>query len=62
VQSVEISNETARLIALVDGKRTVAEIAEIFEREIPDLSAGDIMRAFTQYFEQGLLNWRDQGG
>jgi SAM-dependent methyltransferase len=59
VQSVDISSETARLIALVDGKRTVAEITEIFQREIPGLSTSDMMRAFTQYFEQGLLNWRE---
>ena len=60
VQSVEISKDMARLIALVDGKRTVAEIAEMFKREIPGLSVDDILRAFAQYFEQGLLDWRSQ--
>ncbi len=62
VQSVDISNETARLIALVDGKRTVAEIAEMFNREMPDVSVDDIVRVFLHYFEERLLNWRGQGG
>jgi SAM-dependent methyltransferase len=61
MQSIEINDETARLIALVDGKRTVSEIAEMFKGEIPGLSAADIVQAFTQYFEQGLLDWRGQG-
>jgi hypothetical protein len=62
VQSFDISNETARLISLVDGKKTVAQIADIFKREMPSLSQDDIATAFTQYFEQGLLDWRDQKG
>jgi len=62
VQSVEISDDMARLLALVDGKRTVAEIAEMFKLETPGVSVDDIVQAFAQYFEQGLLGWRDQGG
>jgi SAM-dependent methyltransferase len=61
MQSVDISNDMARLIALVDGKRTVLEIAEMFKLETPGLSADDIIQAFTHYFENEILNWRRPG-
>jgi hypothetical protein len=58
VQSVEIGGEAARILALVDGKRTVSEIAELLGRETPALSSEDVLDAFGSYFQQGLLGWR----
>jgi hypothetical protein len=57
VQSTEISDDAARLIALVDGKRSVGEIAEIFKLENLGVSEADITEAFAQYFDQKLLTW-----
>jgi SAM-dependent methyltransferase len=56
--SLEISGDTARVMMLVDGKRTVDEIADLFNREGTPAPKDEIVRAFSQYFEQGLLNWR----
>jgi hypothetical protein len=61
VQSVNISNDMARLIALVDGKKTVLEIAEMFKSETPSLSIDEIVQAFAHYFENEILNWRHPG-
>jgi SAM-dependent methyltransferase len=57
--SLEISRGTARMMMLVDGKKTVEEIADLFNQDaaIP-LPKDEIVRAFSQYFEQGLLSWR----
>ncbi|MGE0257328.1 MAG: methyltransferase domain-containing protein [Alphaproteobacteria bacterium] len=61
-QTMRVSNEAARLVALVDGQRTVAEIAQMFIPEMPGVSVPDIIQAFSQYFEEGLLDWRGQKG
>lgn len=59
VESVEIGDNTRRLLALVDGAKTTQEIAEAFCQSVPGRSAEEIMRAFAQYFERGYLTWRD---
>jgi SAM-dependent methyltransferase len=58
VQSVEITGDAARVLALVDGKRTANDIAELLERETPALPGHAVLEAFGSYFQQGLLNWR----
>ena len=56
--SLEITSDTARVMTLVDGKRTVDQIAGLFNRDATLLPRDEIFRAFSQYFEQGLLSWR----
>jgi SAM-dependent methyltransferase len=56
--SLEITSDTARVLTLVDGKRTVDQIAGLFNRDATLLPRDEIFRAFSQYFEQGLLSWR----
>jgi len=58
VLSVEIGGEAARILGLVDGKRTVNDIAELLEREAPTLPREGVLEAFRSYFRQGLLSWR----
>ena len=56
--SFEISSDIARVMMLVDGNRTVDEIASLFNHDATSVPKDEIVRAFSQYFEQGLLNWR----
>jgi len=56
--SLEITSDTARVLTLVDGKRTVDQIAGLFNRDATLLPRDEIFRAFSHYFEQGLLSWR----
>ena len=58
-KSLEIGGDAARILSLVDGKRTVNDIAGLLERETPGQPAEETFRAFAQYFKQGLLNWRN---
>src|SRR3984893_4725916 len=56
--SLEITSDTARVMKLVDGIRTVDQIAGLFNRDATLLPRDEIFRAFSHYFEQGLLSWR----
>jgi SAM-dependent methyltransferase len=56
--SLEITGDTARVMTLVDGQRTVDQIADLFNRDATPLPKEEIFRAFSYYFEQGLLSWR----
>ena len=56
--SSEITSDTARVMTLVDGTRTVDQIAGLFNRDATLLPRDEIFRAFSHYFEQGLLSWR----
>jgi SAM-dependent methyltransferase len=58
--SREIGSDAARIMALVDGKRSVHEIADLLNRETTPLPREDVIGAFAHYFEQGLLSWRDR--
>jgi SAM-dependent methyltransferase len=58
--SLEINRDTARVMMLVDGKKTVDEIADLFNRDATPLPKDEIVQAFSQYFEQGLLSWRER--
>ena len=57
--SLEITGDTARVLTLVDGEKTVDQIADLFNRDAMLLPKDEIFRAFSHYFEQGLLSWRD---
>ena len=59
--SLEITGDTARVMMLVDGKRTVEQIADLFNRDATPLPKDEILGAFSHYFEQGLLSWRVNG-
>jgi SAM-dependent methyltransferase len=56
--SMEITADTARVMLLVDGKRTVGQIADLFNQNATPLPKDEILGAFSHYFEQGLLSWR----
>jgi hypothetical protein len=53
-----IGDRAARMIALVDGKRTVSEIADLLNRRKPPQPIDETYRAFARFFSQGLLDWR----
>jgi hypothetical protein len=57
VENLDVGSDTARVVALVDGKRTVLEIANILQQE-PGLSVEETIGAFARYFDAGLLTWR----
>ncbi len=52
------NDRASRMLALVDGKRTVREIAELLDREEPRQPIDRTLRAFTRFIAQGLLSWR----
>jgi SAM-dependent methyltransferase/uncharacterized protein YbaR (Trm112 family) len=54
-ESVEIDSGTAQIIALVNGKRTVREIADLLEQSMPSRHREEALGAFARYFAQGLL-------
>ena len=59
VESLEIGSDTARIMALVDGKRTVHEIAFLL-KQMPPQPMEETIRTFARYFNRGLLSWRDR--
>jgi SAM-dependent methyltransferase len=59
MESLEIDGHVARIMALVDGKRTVREIADMLNQEMPGEPVDGIIREFERFFKQGLLTWRD---
>lgn len=58
VNSVQIGGDDARIVALVDGKRTVKDIADLLKRETPALPQDAVHRALERFFQQQLLTWR----
>lgn len=44
---------------LVDGKRTVSDIAELLNRRKPPHPVEETLSAFARFFEKGLLDWRE---
>jgi hypothetical protein len=60
-KSQELGGDAARALALVDGEKTVGEIAGLLERELPGKSADETVRLFVQFFQQGLLYWKSVG-
>jgi hypothetical protein len=58
-ESFEIGPDAARIMELVDGKRTVREIASLLKETAPAQSVEETTRAFARYFHHGFLSWRD---
>ena len=58
VENLEIGSNGARILAQVDGKRTVLEIANMLQLT-SDLPVQETIQAFERYFNMGLLSWRD---
>lgn len=59
MESLNIGSNAAQAMALVDGKRTVQEIADSLKQRMPTQPVEETIRAFERYFNQGLLTWRD---
>jgi len=60
-ESIEIGSDTARVLALVDGKKTVQEIADLLKEAEPPQPVEETMRAFARYFDRRLLSWSGRG-
>ncbi|MGE3783926.1 MAG: hypothetical protein AB7H71_14435, partial [Alphaproteobacteria bacterium] len=58
-ESWQIGGRAARALMLVDGKRTVGDIAELLSRRQPPHAREESLRDFARFFERGLLNWRE---
>ncbi len=58
-ESWQIGGRAARALMLVDGKRTVSDIAELLNRRKPPHPIEETLRIFVRFFEMGLLNWRE---
>jgi SAM-dependent methyltransferase len=54
----KVGGRAARMMVLIDGKKTVGEIADLLSRREPPQSVDETLRAFARFFNQGLLNWR----
>jgi hypothetical protein len=57
-ERLEIGGDTARMMALVDGHRTVRDIADVLKESVPSQPVAETMSAFARYFDRGLLSWR----
>lgn len=57
-QTGEVGSDAGRLFALVDGTRTVAEIAALLAQENQAYPVDQTLHAFAHYFSQGLLRRR----
>jgi SAM-dependent methyltransferase len=62
MQSFEVGGDAIRMITLVDGKRTVREIAELLEKSVPPRTVEETIHVFSRYFNDGLLNWSEGAG
>jgi SAM-dependent methyltransferase len=60
-ESVEIGTDAARIFALIDGKRTVREIADLLRQSESAQPVEEIVRGFARYFDQRLVSRRDKG-
>jgi SAM-dependent methyltransferase len=58
VHNWQLGDRAARIMLLVDGSRTVGEIAGLLERRVPPQPIDATLRAFARFFAQGLLTWR----
>lgn len=56
----KLGGRAARMLTLVDGKRTVNEIADLLNRRNPPQPIDETFRVFARFFDQGLLDWRSR--
>lgn len=54
-ESWELGGGAARMMMLVDGKRTIGEIADLLHRKRPNQAITGTLHAFDRFFKQGLL-------
>lgn len=59
LESWELGGRAARMMVLVDGTRTIGEIADLLHRRTPPQSSEDTLAAFARLFTQGVLGWRE---
>ncbi len=59
-ESWELGGRAARIMVLVDSKRTVGEIADLLHRRTPTQSPEQTLAAFARFFAQGLLGWGEE--
>jgi len=59
-RSLELDRDTVRIMALVDGMRTVDDIAALLGHDAPAPPREAILSAFARYFAEGLLDWRSR--
>jgi SAM-dependent methyltransferase len=57
-QSFDIDGDTARIMALVDGERSVLQIAELLEKSVPAQAKEETIKSFARYLRHGLLSWQ----
>jgi SAM-dependent methyltransferase len=57
MERVGIGAQDFQILELVDGKRTVLDIADLLGQKPHNHATADIVSAFRQYFEQDLLLW-----
>jgi hypothetical protein len=57
-ETFEIDRDAAHILELVDGQRSVREIARQAEEAAPPRTQDDTVRALTRYLEQNVLRWR----
>jgi SAM-dependent methyltransferase len=58
-ESWQIGGRAARILTLVDGKRSVRDIALLLSRRNPPHPIEETLRVFARFFDQGLLSWRE---
>jgi SAM-dependent methyltransferase len=56
-ESWQIGGRAARILTLVDGKRSVRDIAELLSRRNPSHPVEETLRVFARCFDRGLLDW-----
>ena len=54
----KVNDRAAAVMGLVDGGRTVGEIADLLSRSEPPQTIDQTLRTFGRLFAQGLLSWR----
>jgi hypothetical protein len=62
MESFELSNDAARMMTLVDGKKTVLDIAALLEESGPAQGVEKTIGTFGRYVTEGLLGWRKPTG
>ena len=60
-ESWQIGGRAARILTLVDGKRSVRDIAELLSRRDPPHPVEETLRVVARFFAQGLLSWQGDG-
>jgi hypothetical protein len=57
-ETFEITRDAARILELVDGRRTIREIVRLAEESAPASASSDTVRILASYLEQNVLKRR----